>query len=267
MAADLHSRAARALRDTGTARERAIMAEPTNPPQHPRRFYKEVSVVAADGVFALRLDGRTPRAPGGRLLAAPTPALADLIAEEWRRQGASVELATMPATRLAYAALHGGAETRALRAASVVNFGASDLLCYFAEGPTSLVGRQERIWAPLLEWALEAHQLAFTRAVGIVHRAQPPLTLARLAALVGRLDDFALVGLAAAASLFGSAILALALSEGRINADEAMAAARLDEIFQEERWGMDAEAAARADSMAIEAVLLERWFAALRPAA
>jgi chaperone required for assembly of F1-ATPase len=79
------------------------------------------------------------------------------------------------------------------------------------------------------------------------------------------MDDFALAGLALAAPLFGSAILALALRDGRINADEAMIAARLDEIFQEEQWGVDAEAAARADAMAVEAVMLERWFAALAP--
>ena len=243
------------------------MAEPIDPPQRPRRFYTEVSVAGADGGFALRLDGRAPRTPSGRGLVAPTHALAAIIADEWRRQDHAIELSTMPATRLAYGALSGEAESRASRVASVVKFGGSDLLCYFAEGPKSLVGRQERTWGPLLDWALEAHQLALSRAVGIVHRAQSPQALATLTALAESLDDFALVGLTAAASLFGSAVLALALMDARISADEAMAAARLDEIFQEERWGVDAEAAVRADGMAVEAVMLERWFEALRPPA
>jgi chaperone required for assembly of F1-ATPase len=87
--------------------------------------------------------------------------------------------------------------------------------------------------------------------------------LARLTALAEASDDFVLAGLAFAASLFGSAILALALKVGRLRAESAMGAARLDEIFQEERWGVDAEAEARADAMAVQAVTVERWFAAL----
>jgi chaperone required for assembly of F1-ATPase len=170
----------------------------------------------------------------------------------------------MPATRLAHTAIDAIAAERGSTAESVVRYARNDLLCYFAEGPAKLVRRQEKTWGPLLEWARDAHGLAFTRAVGIVHRPQPPETLVRLEALLAPLDDFTLTGMAFAAALFGSAILALALRDGRIGADEAMAAARLDEIFQEEQWGVDAEAAARADAMAVEAVMAERWFAALR---
>ena len=59
------------------------------------------------------------------------------------------------------------------------------------------------------------------------------------------------------------AILAFALRRGELTAEAAFDLSRLDETFQEERWGVDAEAAARADAMAREAVTLERWFRAL----
>lgn len=239
------------------------MTEPNDPLQRPQRFYKIVSVDEDAAGFAVRLDGRGPRSPRGRVLAPPTRDLAELIAEEWRAQGAWVDYLSMHATRLAHTALDVIPGARTATVEGVVRYAGADLLCYFAEGPTTLIHRQEQTWGPLLDWARDAHGLVFHRAQGVVHRDQPPETLRALARMLEGLDDFTLAGLAFAAPLLGSAILALALRDGRINADKAMAASRLDEIFQEERWGVDAEAAARADAMAVEAVMAERWFAAL----
>jgi chaperone required for assembly of F1-ATPase len=241
----------------------AIMAGPNDPLQKLSRFYTEVTVEPEGQGFAVRLDGRTPRTPQGRPLFLPTYALADLIAGEWRSQGDWIAHASMPATRLAHTAIDAIPAARGLTVEGVVRYAGADLLCYFADAPARLAHRQETLWAPLLDWALDAHGLAFVRAAGIVHRPQHAATLARFSDLLAAVDDFSLAGVAFAAALFGSAILALALCDGRVNADEAMAAARLDEIFQEEQWGVDAEAAAKADAMAIEAAMLERWFAAL----
>jgi chaperone required for assembly of F1-ATPase len=239
------------------------MAEIEDPLRRPRRFYAEASIEQTRDGFALRLDGRTPRSPGARGLVFPTAALADLVAGEWRAQAVVVDYRSMPATRLAHTALDVVANARAASIEAVTRFGGADLICYFADHPRALVQRQEKVWAPLLTWASEDLGLRFERTSGIVHRPQPPETMARLEALVFPLDEFSLAGLAFAAALFGSAILALALRAGHIGAETAMAAARLDEIFQEEQWGVDAEAEAKADAMAVEAVMAERWFAAL----
>jgi chaperone required for assembly of F1-ATPase len=233
--------------------------------QRPRRFYAAVTVEETEGGegFEIRLDGRLPRSPGGQPLRLPTAALAAFVAEEWRAQGEAIAYAAMPATRLAHTVLDVVTQKRDLSVEGVTRFGTADLLCYFAEGPANLVRRQEIAWIPLLDWARETHGLVFIRSAGIVHRDQPPATLARLEAIARATDDFTLAGLALAAPLFGSAILALALRDGRVGAEAAMAASRLDEIFQEERWGVDAEAAVRVDAMAAQAVMVERWFAAL----
>ena len=105
--------------------------------------------------------------------------------------------------------------------------------------------------------------LRFARATGVLHRPQSRSTLDRVEALALALDDFTLAGLALAASLFTSAVLALALQRGVLSGDEAFELSRLDEAFQEEQWGIDAEAAERTERLRAEAVMLDRWFRAL----
>ena len=58
--------------------------------------------------------------------------------------------------------------------------------------------------------------------------------------------------LAEATGLSGSIVVGLALVDGKITADAAFDAAQLEETHQMERWGEDAEAAARRASLRIE---------------
>lgn len=233
------------------------------PGEKPRRFYKDVTVEPGEGGFAVLLDARNVRTPKGGRLVLPTRVLAELIAAEWAAQGEHIELAAMHVTRLANTAREAVPGSRGEVAASVAQYAGADLLCYFAEGPEALVERQTERWDPLLNRAERELGLSFVRTVGIVHATQPPQTLARVRELGEALDDFALAGLAFGAALFGSGVLALALQRGWVGADEAHALSRLDEAFQEEQWGVDAEAAERAERLLGEARMLEAWFQAL----
>jgi chaperone required for assembly of F1-ATPase len=240
------------------------MSLPGHSAERMRRFYATADVAPAEGGFAVRLDGRSPRSPHGTPLVLPTEALADLVAAEWAAQGQNILPETMPATKLAWGALAlGDAGVRQGAVARVANFAQSDLLCYLADGPASLVERQERRWGPVIDWAQSALGATFHRTQGVIHQPQPPATIARVEELAAAELDFALAGLTAAAALFGSAILGFALRHGKLTSEAAFELSRLDETFQEERWGVDAEAAARADAMAREAVMLGDWFAAL----
>jgi chaperone required for assembly of F1-ATPase len=58
-------------------------------------------------------------------------------------------------------------------------------------------------------------------------------------------------------------VLGLAVERGRISAAEAYELSRLDEAFQAEHWGDDAEASRRTENARAEARALDRWFAAL----
>jgi chaperone required for assembly of F1-ATPase len=185
------------------------------------------------------------------------------LAAEWREQRDFVDFMVMPATRLANTALDAVASGHAQTAEQVAAYAAADLLCYFAEAPASLVRRQNDLWGPLLEWADRVAGLKFLPSSGIVHRDQPPATLVRVEEIARKADDFALAGLAFGTALYGSAIVTLALWLGRIDSTAAFAAARLDHTFQEERWGVDSEAAKAAESMERESTMLGRWFSAL----
>jgi chaperone required for assembly of F1-ATPase len=188
------------------------------------------------------------------------------VAEEWAGQGEVLEIPLMHATRLANTAIESVPAARQETADSVASYAASDLLCYFAEEPLALVERQQRHWGPVLEWIEAEAKAAFVRAAGIVQQPQPEATLARVREIALELDDFSLTGLAFGAALFGSAILAIALQRGWATGDQAFELSRLDDLWQEEKWGVDEEAAERAARLRVEAQMLDRWFRALAPA-
>ena len=233
------------------------------PVEKPRRFYKVVEVAEADGGFVVLLDGRGLRTPGGQRLVAPRRALAELIAAEWTAQVATIELAQMHATRLANTAIDSIAGAREATADQIVRYAGADLLLYFAEEPEALVRRQTELWGPLLDRAEREARLSFVRASGIVHQAQPQESLDELRRIALERDDFALAGLAFAAALFGSAVLALGVQRGWLTGVQAFELSRLDEAWQEERWGVDEEAAERTARLRTEADMLERWLRAL----
>jgi len=236
---------------------------PDTPNPKPRRFYEAVATAEHEAGFAVTLDGRTAKTPAGGCLVAPTRALAEAIAAEWAGRADVIDFAVMPLTRLAFTALDLADGAHDAMAQSLARCAEADALCYFAEAPQDLASRQIAQWSPLLDWAAQALDLEFVPATGVIHVPQPPETLARVADLARTLDRFSLTGLAFAAGLFDSAILALAVQRKRLSGPEAFALARLEEAHQEERWGVDAEAAARTAGLHQDALAVGRWFEAL----
>ena len=233
------------------------------PNEKPRRFYKAVDIAETEGGFAVLLDGRALRTPGGIRLKLPTRALAEQIAAEWEAQGETIEMAQMHATRLANTAIDSIGAAREAAADQIANYAASDLVLYFAEQPEALVSRQTELWGPVLDRIEKEARLSFVRASGIIHQAQPQESLDEVRRIALGLDDFGLTGLAFGAALFGSAILAIGLQRGWLDGAQAYELSRLDEAWQAERWGVDAEAAERVERLREEAQVLERWFRGL----
>ena len=203
-----------------------------------KRFYKAAVAEAGE----IRLDGRPVRTPGRRPLAVPSPRLAEAIAEEWAAQGEKIDARAMPLTGLANAAIDRVEPDREAFALGLARYGESDLLCYRAEMPAALVERQSAAWDPILAWARRRYDVDFVVTAGIVHRAQPEATTARLAHDVHARSPFELAGLWPLVTVSGSLVVGLAVAEAGIAVDQAWAAAALDEQWQAEQWGEDAEA-------------------------
>ncbi|HEX8241401.1 MAG TPA: ATP12 family protein [Allosphingosinicella sp.] len=209
-----------------------------------KRFYKQATVSPEAGGVAIMLDGRPVRTPGRNLLRVPTEELAEAVAAEWNGQGEQIDPRSMPLTGLANAAIDRVAPDPAAFARTLAEYGESDLLCYRAEGPQSLVERQSRVWDPLLGWARTRFGVEIETTAGVMHRRQPPETVEQLRRAVAARGAFQLAGLAPLVTIAGSLIIALALAEGAIGLEAAWDAALLDEAWQAEQWGADPLAAA-----------------------
>ncbi len=212
----------------------------------PKRFYQSVSVEPVDEGFAVRLDGRPVRTPGKALLALPSEAAARLVADEFDAQAETIDPVTMPVLRLVNTAIDGVASDPQAVLEDILRFASSDLLCYRADGPQGLVDRQNEYWDAVIDWARSALGARFNLAEGVIHVEQPRETIAVLGAhLKQRTEPLRLAALHVMTTLTGSALLALAVEAGELDPEAAWLAAHVDEDWQIEHWGQDAEAVAR----------------------
>jgi Chaperone required for the assembly of the mitochondrial F1-ATPase len=212
----------------------------------PKKFYKDVTVEAEKEGFGIKLDGRAVKTPAKNTLVLATSALAELVAAEWRAQAEVIDPATMPVTRLANTAIDSVAGQIDAVADEILRFAGTDMLFYRADTPHELGERQNVAWNPVLDWAVNELGARFILAVGVMHQEQPKAALdAFEQALEKYREPFVLSALHVMTTLTGSALIGLALVEGRLTLDEAWRLAHLDEDWTEEHWGVDAEAAHR----------------------
>jgi chaperone required for assembly of F1-ATPase len=224
-----------------------------------RRFWREATAAPAEGGFEVRLDGRPVRTPARRHLLLPTAALAEAVAEEWQRQGGTIEPPLMPLTRLASTVIDLMPARREDVVLEVAGYAGTDLLCYRALGPRELCTRQEAAWRPWLDWALRELDAGLRVTAGVAPLAQPEPAERAILAVVRRLDPWRLVGLHAATTLTGSVVLGLALERGALGATEAFAVALLDELYEIEQWGREEQQQRRHASLRRDLEAAERF--------
>ena len=228
-----------------------------------KRFWDTAETVADGEGWRIQLDGKPVRIPGGATLTVPSRKLADAIAAEWQvaggEKGGEFNLQAMALTRLAGTAQERVAPARETIALELARFGETDLLCYRAERPPRLVERQHAEWQPWLDWADRTHGARLAVTAGIIHVPQDSKALAALAAAVAAHDTFGLAALGVLVPALGSLVLGLAVAGGALSGAEAHAISALDDIFQEELWGRDADAHAGRLRVAAEMVLAENF--------
>jgi chaperone required for assembly of F1-ATPase len=115
-----------------------------------------------------------------------------------------------------------------------------------------------------VDWAVLRYDAPLETTAGVIPIAQPQTSLRAFAAAVAEHDDFALAALSVATAACGSLVIALALVEGRLDAEQAFAASQLDESFQIETWGEDPEQVPRRQALAADVVSAARFLLLLR---
>lgn len=212
-----------------------------------RRFWKDVGITEAPGGFAIQLDSRLVKTPAKAPLTLPTRAMAEAVAAEWRAVEKDIDPRTMPVTRAANAAIDKVAVQFDEVADLIAAYGASDLLCYRADGDDRLAQAQATAWDPMLDWAADRLGARLVVTPGVIPVSQPPEAIERLAGAVRACSSFQLTALHDLVSLTGSLVLGLAATTGEFAPDDLWHLSRFDESWQERLWGRDEESSAIAE--------------------
>jgi chaperone required for assembly of F1-ATPase len=225
-----------------------------------KRFWDTAEVTPLGDGFGITLDGRPVKTPAKAPLMVPTRSLALEIAQEWQDQDEVVQPLSMPFTRSANAAIDKVTHQREEVARLIAAYGESDLLCYRAPGPKELVQRQSDQWDPLLDWAYDRFDARLAVGEGVMHVRQDPGSTERLSKPVFDLTAFELTAFHDLVSLSGSLVIGLAVIEAHQKGDEIWQISRLDELWQEEQWGEDEEAAEQAEFKRTAFLHAERFY-------
>ena len=228
-----------------------------------KRFWNKADLTEEHGRYAIKLDGRPMRLPGGPILALESRPLAEAIAAEWQaagtQKGGTLIAEDVPLTRIAGTAQERIAPDPAPTIAALAVYGETDLLCYRAASPEALVARQSALWDPWLDWSARTHGASLRVTTGIGHIAQPPAALAALRASLTRHPAFVLAGLGILVPATGSLVLGLAVADGALEAADAHALSIVDELFQAEQWGEDSDALTRRRHVAADIAAASRF--------
>ncbi len=210
----------------------------------PQRFYKQVEVVKSPNGFTVELDGQSIKTPAKNLLEVESEVLAAAIAADWQFQGEFIDLETMYTSKVANTAIDRIAPNPDEVIAEITDYAGSDLLCYRAVEPASLVECQNDNWDPVLKWLDTTHQCRLVCIGGVMHQPQTVEAIEKLAANLRARSAIMLAAMHNMTTLTGSAVLAFAVADGHLNGQKAWVCAHVDEDWQSEQWGHDEDAAA-----------------------
>ncbi|MEM9287587.1 MAG: ATP12 family protein [Pseudomonadota bacterium] len=207
-----------------------------------KRFYAAAEAVQADDGWHVLLDGRPVRTPQGVQLSLPTSGLANAVAAEWAACAETIVPSALPLTQLSNTALDRVATTRPDVVSAIAAYVDTDLICYRAERPESLVAAQSKAWDPWLAWAAMDCSMPLTATTALIGHKQPAAACTAVRSLLDEQDAFALTALHQLTVLCGSVVLALAFAKRAADAQTVWAAATVDERYNMDRWGQDEEA-------------------------
>jgi len=209
-----------------------------------KRFYKQAAATEANKGWRVELDGRPIKTALGNAQIVPTAGLAETLAREWDKQGEKIDPALFHKRDLADFAIDMVETDREGTKAKLLAFLETDTLCYRGDPDEPIYRRQKEIWEPIICRFEQRAGVTLERISGIMHRPQPEATLATLGDRLDELDPFALTALLTMTSLAASLVIGLSALESDAEVEALWNAANLEEDWQIEQWGEDAEAVA-----------------------
>ena len=218
------------------------MAMPNDTKPKAKRFWKETSLKEDDNGFIITLDGREVKTPQGSAMRIPQPMLAEAILQEWDNQIEDIDPETMPMFKFTVTAIDRVTPQRQAIVQELTNYGANDLLCYREESDSRLKDHQHQSWQPYLDWMADCHKISLSVFSGIMPGDQSQSAKSAMFALLDRHDDFTLAGLHTLVTCSGSLVLGLAAKQKFQPIDTIFQAAFLDDLWQQDKWGYDADA-------------------------
>ena len=212
-----------------------------------KRFWKNVTVEEDGDGYAVRLDGRPVNSPGKSQLILPSREMAEQVAAEWDAQIEVIDPRVMPWTRSANSALDKVSPQLTEVADHLAEYAGTDMVSYRATHPEELISRQMSVWDPLMQKVDATYGAKLETTSGVMPISQPKEALMRLRAAMDGMTAFALTGFHDLVTIPGSFVIALAAVNEWETLDDLWQAARLDELWQIEQWGVDEEAEALAE--------------------
>lgn len=139
----------------------------------------------------------------------------------------------------------------------LLEFARTDLLFFWSE-KRDLYFKQEKEWQPIINWVEEFLKVNVKKTDGLDtpdnEDMQKPLKLT-----FEKMSDKELACYYAAALNMKSVLLALALVKGKIDAKNAGKLSYVEELWQNELWGVDEEAAKRRKERCDELIEIEGY--------
>ncbi len=207
-----------------------------------KRFFEKVSVAQQkDSLgYQVLLDGRPIRSPAQAPLRLPTEEMATAVALEWDSVGELIEPHLMPMMTAVSTVTDHLPKNRELYYDELLKYLDTDTLCIRAPPrEEELHALQKEKWNPVLHWmgdSLNCH-LETTSALGKRpdhHDDARSVAEAHL----HELNDFELQAMFMFTTVCKSLSIGFALLHGEISIEDGVSAARLEEEYQIEQWGM-----------------------------
>ncbi|BDA44969.1 ATP synthase mitochondrial F1 complex assembly factor 2 [Coccomyxa sp. Obi] len=201
------------------------------------RWQGHISVQEAEAGYQVYLDGRPLRTPARLPLVMPNRALALAVAAEWQWQdNLKIRPFTMPLMSLAATAID-QPKDRSLVIDTLLTYLHADAACC-RDAPGLLSDRQALVYDPIIAWASKFLSAELSISDSIFGAQQPQRAVK---AVQNYLEGLSAWQLAATEQLIGtcrSLLIGVAVAEGHLDLKQALQAARLEEEFQIDAWGL-----------------------------